>query len=180
MRDLKTEIPSLMLVKPNPERDAPFAYGWFSSDDGKETLLLMGNAEKKIKPSSIESEMQTLNKFLQLEKDRKQITWMMRYGDKTIGAVWIELVDTPEVKAPAVHIMIGDKSYRGNGIGGKVIDQVVKFAKKDLKIDGLYSRHLSRNTAAKILLDSFGFINDGEAYYDKNDLLWQNVYMRII
>jgi len=179
MHDIRTNNPDLVLTAPDPERDAPYAYNWFISKFGKETLLLMGNAENEIKPSTLGSETETLQSFIELEQENKQLTWMIRDKNKTIGAVWVELVDTPEVKSPAVHIMIGDKDYRGKGIGKTVIGNVIDYVDKDLNLHDIYSRHLATNESAKALLSSFGFLNDGDIYTDSNELTWQNVHLHI-
>jgi len=179
MLDIKTDIPNLILVAPNPKRDAPFALKWFTSEYGKETLLLMGNAESEIEPSTLESETATLQKFMDKEQNQEQLTWMIRDQDKTIGAVWIELVDTPEVKSPAIHIMIGDKDYRGKGIGKEVMGKIIQYINNNLNLRDIYSRHLASNKSAKALLKSFGFLDNGNTYIDKNELEWQNVHLHI-
>lgn len=177
MRDIQTEIPNINLAAPNPERDAPFALNWFETKIGKETLLLMGNAEHEIKPSTLESEKKIIEEFVELEKKNKQLTWMIRDKDKTIGAVWIELIDTPDVKSPGIHIMIGDKNYRGQGIGRAVISKLLQYLATDMKASDVYSRHLVGNYSAKKLLESCGFSNEGKAYSDVNNLHWQNVHL---
>jgi RimJ/RimL family protein N-acetyltransferase len=179
MRDIQTEMPDINLSTPNPERDAPFALNWFASKHGKNTLLLMGNAEHEIEPSTLDSERRVIEEFVQLEKENKQLTWMIRDQDKTIGAVWIELIDTSDVKSPGIHIMIGDKGYRGRGIGRAVINELLKYLATDLKANEVYSRHLVGNYSAKRLLESCGFSNEGKAYSDANNLNWQNVHLRI-
>lgn len=179
MRNIQTEIQNINLVTPNPERDAPFAVNWFTSKFGKETLLLMGNAENEIEPSTLESETKIIGEFIELERENKQLTWMIRDLDKTIGAAWIELIDTPDVKSPGIHIMIGDKKYRGMGIGRAVISELLKYLATDLKASDVYSRHLVDNYAAKRLLESCGFSRESKAYTDANNLNWQNVHLRV-
>lgn len=52
---------NLELLKPDIERDAPFALSWFVRPEGKDTLLRMGNAEHEIpEPSLICSAVHTL------------------------------------------------------------------------------------------------------------------------
>jgi RimJ/RimL family protein N-acetyltransferase len=179
MRDIHTDIPNINLAAPDPERDAPFALNWLTSKFGKETLLLMGNAENEIEPSTLESERKIIQEFVELQKENKQLTWMIRDQDKTIGAAWIELVDTADVKSPGIHIMIGDKEYRGMGIGRAVISELLTYLATDLRASDVYSRHLVDNDAAKKLLESCGFSNEGSAYSDANNLNWQNVHLRI-
>jgi RimJ/RimL family protein N-acetyltransferase len=120
-----------------------------------------------------------MEEFIDLEKENKQLTWMIRDQDKTIGATWIELTDTPELKSPAVHIMIGDRDYRGKGIGYAVISEMIQYVHIDLQARDVYSRHLANNQAAKQLLASCGFHDDGDAYIDTNKLAWQNVHLQL-
>src|SRR5262245_20365468 len=145
MYDIQTSIDDLMLTRPNPKRDAPFALSWFEMPYGKETLLLMGNPEHKLSTPTLKKETDRIQEFLKLEKENKQLTWMIRYNDKTVGAVWLELHDTEHVKSPAFHIMIGDKNYRGKGFGRAVIQTMINYVKDILKADTLYSRHLVSN-----------------------------------
>lgn len=172
---LMSKQPDYSLVKPDPDRDASFALSWFSPLYGKETLLLMGNPEHSIKESTLDGEKETLIEFLELEKKRKQITWMIRVDEKTIGAVWIELEPTENVKAPAAHIMIGDIDYRGRGIGKSVMREMIEYSRNILKSQILYSRHLRSNDTIAVLMSSLGFVKDGEPCEDKDGLLWQNV-----
>ncbi len=176
MKDIRTSIDGLVLTRPDPNRDAPFALDWFESPYGKETLLLMGNPEHKISTPSLEEEIARIHDFLKLEKDNTQLTWMVRYNDKTIGAVWLELRDTDNVKSPAVHIMIGDKEFRGKGFGKAIIREMITYAKDVLKSKVLYSRHLTNNLGiAHLFNDTFGFIKDGKPYKDSDGLEFQNV-----
>jgi len=179
MREIIITKPDLTLSAPQPERDAPFALEWFTSALGKETLLLMGNAESEITPSTLESEREIMEEFLTLEQEGKQLTWMIRDHTTTIGAVWVELMDTPEVKAPAVHIMIGNPAYRGKGVGRAVIHEMISYITTELEAKDVYSRHLASNQGAAKLLGQFNFEADGEAYLDVNGLLWQNVHLHI-
>jgi len=163
------------LVKPDPDRDAPFAVAWFTSAYGKETLLRMGNLENSIKESTLDGEKETLVEFLELEKQQKQITWMICTDEKTIGAVWLELKPTKYLKAPAVHIMIGDTNYRGRGIGKSVMKEMIEYSRDTLRTQTIYSRRLQSNNAIAAVFKSLGFVNDGELYEDNDGLLWQNV-----
>lgn len=171
-----TKISSdLELVPPNPDRDAPFALAWFDSPHGKDTLLKMGNSESEIETPTLDGEKSTLEEFIQLERDNKQITRMIQLHGKTIGAVWIELEDTEYVKAPALHIMIGDPNSRGTGIGKKVMETMIHYAQTELQADLIYSRHLVSNHIISKLNSHLGFKNDGDSYAEKSGLVFQNV-----
>ncbi|MEP7204856.1 MAG: GNAT family N-acetyltransferase [Candidatus Saccharibacteria bacterium] len=180
MNDIMTKIAGLSLVAPDTERDAPFALDWFTSDFGTETLLSMGNPEAKIKPSTIESEKAIIDQFVKLEKAKKQLTWMIRYRNKTIGAGWIELVDSEAVRSPSIHIMIGDKNLRGRGIGKSITKALIEYADHSLGAPPIYSRHLVSNKPAEALLKSLGFTNDGDSYIDGDRLEWQNLHLMVV
>lgn len=175
---VSTTIKELTLATPNPDRDASFAYKWFSSDDSKDTLLRMGNAQHEISASTLESERQTIEEFLDLEQHGRQKTWMIRWRDETIGAAWIDLVENHGVKPPSVHLMIGNAEYRGRGIGYAVICCILEYLRKE-GYEKVYSRHLVSNEPVTRLNDKVGFICDGQAYTDSNGLIWQNISLSL-
>lgn len=179
MKTLTTRVTNLTLISPSPDRDAPFALKWFNSKFGKETFLLMGNSIDERRSSTLRSEREVIESFIKLEKENKQLTWMIRYEDVTIGAVWLDLVASANIKAPAVHLMIGDVNYRNRGIGKEVITRIIEFVRSELRSDILYSRHLASNFIAEKLFSSLHFTNDGGVYRDKDRLNWQNVQLAI-
>ena len=134
----------------------------------------MGNAPGEITETSLESETATLEEFLTLETEGKQKTWMLRYGEKTIGAAWIDLVKNHGVEAPSVHLVVGDTSFRGKGIGKAAMSTMIGYLKNNSN-DTVYSRHLVSNEAVVGLTRSLGFISDGKSYVDENGLEWQNI-----
>lgn len=75
--------------------------------------------------------------------------------------------------------MIGDKDYRGKGIGKAAMGEIIQYINNDLNLHDIYSRHLASNKSAKALLGSFGFLDDGNTYTDNNKLEWQNVHLHI-
>ena len=175
MKTISTINPELTLVNPDPDRDTPFAIDWFAGEAGIRTLQLMGNADAEITTTSYEKEHQIIEEFLDLEEAGQQLTWAVRYRDKTIGAVWIELFDTAAIPAPAVSIMIGDVSVRGEGLGAATVSSVLYYLKTETRYTKAYARHLLNNTASKKLLSQLGFVEFGEPYAEKNGLRFQNV-----
>lgn len=175
MVNIPTAFPDLKLMAPNPDRDALFAFTWFDSVSGKDTLLRMGNAESEISEPSLEREKEILRDFIQLEASGKQITRMIVYKDITIGAVWIEQEDTQHVNAPGLHIMIGDPLYRGMGIGTAIMKTMIGYAYDELYATTVYSRHLASNDIISRVFERLGFERDGELYTEKNGLTFQNV-----
>jgi len=174
MSDLPTSIPELVLTNPVPDRDARFALSWFEGTSGRDTLLKMGNAPSEILESTLEGELATLQEFIALEEEGKQKTWMLRYGETTIGAAWIDLIENHGVKAPSLHLMIGDPYFRGKGVGKAVMTTMIGYLKKNGD-DTIYSRHLVSNEVVIGLNRSLGFVSDGQSYVDENELEWQNV-----
>jgi len=178
MSNLTTNIPELLLTAPIPERDAKFAFNWFSRESGRDTLLKMGNAPHEIQVSSLEDEVETLREFLRLEDQGIQRTWMMRYDNKTIGAAWIDLIKNHGVEAPSIHLMIGDPLYRGKGFGKASMLALIKYLKESDN-SHIYSRYLVSNTIIGRLNSALGFMNDGKLYKDDNGLEWQNIILTL-
>lgn len=179
MTSLQSSYLGLSFAEPDPKRDAPFTLGWFESSHGRETLLLMGNAEHEIATPSLETELKTLQEFVDLKASSKQLTWMLQIDNKAIGAAWIELIENHGVYPPSVHLMIGDKEYRGRGIGKATMAALIEYIKKNIKTSVIYSRHLKSNIVVVAMNQSLGFLNDGGSYIDKNGLEWQNVKLAI-
>ena len=167
----------IKLLPINVERDAPFAYSWFTRVEGRDTLLRMGNAEHEIMPSTLAGERATMHKFSELEVQNKQITRAIVIDDATIGVVWIELFENHGVKAPSVHIMIGNPDYRGRGIGYEALKRMIEYARNELRFETIYTRYLAENSAVKKLNNKLGFVADGDEYTDENGLEWQNAKM---
>ena len=176
---MKTDREDIQLLVPVVERDAPFALDWFTRPDGKQTLLSMGNAEHEIVEPTLDGERTTIQEFIDLEKDNKQITRMIVVDGMTIGAVWIELFENHRVKSPSVHIIIGNPEYRGKGIGTAVMKAAIKYAIEILGATTIYSRHLSSNESIAAVNKKLGFKADGREYTDENGLLWQNVKLNV-
>lgn len=178
MSDLSTSVPELVLTNPVPERDAPFALNWFEGESGRDTLTKMGNPSDQITEPSLEGELATLEQFLLLESEGKQKTWMLRVGEITIGAAWIDLVKNHGVDAPSVHIMIGNPSFRGKGIGRAAMSTMITYLRESGE-DTIYSRHLVSNEEVTSLNRSIGFVSNGQSYVDEDGLEWQDIMLSL-
>lgn len=176
---MQTDNPSIQLLPPDIDRDAPFALSWFQRPEGHTTLLSMGNAEHEIEPSTLESETAILREFIDLEQEGKQITRMVVVDQKTIGVVWIELLENHNVQPPSIHIMIGNPDYRGKGIGKSVMQAAINYVRDTLSLNTIYSRHLANNMPVATLNKSLGFEKDGLPYTDSNGLVWQSIKMNL-
>lgn len=167
---LETANPSVRLVEPDVDRDAPTSLKWLEGAIGRNTLLLMGVSEKENTESSLDKEQERIKDFITKED---QLNWMIQLDDAIIGSIWVDLEPTEELPAPALHIMIGDPRARGQGVGLASTSAVIEYL-KDQKVTQLYSRSLAKNSAASKLLDANGFQNLGDTYVDSDGLEWQN------
>lgn len=171
MNNLETQILGLELVQPDVERDAPISVQWLDGDIGRNTLRLMGNTDKRNQPSTLEEEKKRVQDFIE---SKSQLTWMIKFQEKIVGTVWINLESSDYLPGPSIHIMIGDPSSRGHGVGLNTIKTVVEHLKSGGNYEILYSRHLVTNEVADNLLRDVGFENLGEEYKDSDGLGWQN------
>jgi RimJ/RimL family protein N-acetyltransferase len=162
--------PDVRLVEPDIERDAPISVQWLYGDHGRNTLQLMGVPDNDIQPTTLEQELQRVSDFI---TDANQLNWMIEYEDRVVGSVWVDLEPTEHTPSPAIHIMIGDPTARGNGVGSSAMSNVIEY----LEEQGhkyIYSRHITSNAGAKRLFEKLGFREFGPAYEDIDSLEWQN------
>jgi len=165
---LNTNQPKTKLIEPDVERDAPKGVEWLSGESGSQTLAYMGVHD--IRRPSLNVEKQRVHDFI---VKPGQLNWMIEHEGEVVGSIWVDLQPTDGVDAPALHIMIGDPSARGKGIGHASTEAVLSYL-QDRGHELVYSRHLVSNFAAASLLGSFNFIPDGSEYKDKDGLEWQN------
>ena len=140
--EISTNLSGLTLVKPEVERDAAAGVKWLAGPTGRETLRLMGVTEDQNHPTTLDTERNRVRDFI---SSTYQLTWMIRFKGRIVGAVWVNLAATKYLPAPSIHIMIGDRSVRGQGIGEHVIRAVISELKALGNFDRLHSRHLIDN-----------------------------------
>ena len=160
-----------MLVEPDIERDAQLGVEWLSGDLGRQTLRSMGVTDEHNQPTTLEQERERVRDFIE---GTDQLNWMIEYDGRVVGSVWVDLTNAEYVPVPSIHIMIGDPSVRGKGVGFASTRAVVDH----LRAQGnktIYSRHLAHNQPAAKLLGDLGFVPLDEAYSDADGLNWQNV-----
>jgi RimJ/RimL family protein N-acetyltransferase len=174
MVDLHTKMPGLTLVRPDVDRDPAEAVRWLTGDVGRCTLRLMGNTEEHTGPTTLETERERVQRFLD---STQQLTWALSLHGRSVGVIWVDLVPTDHVLAPAVHIMIGDPNARGHGVGRAALAAVIDHISEIDKYATLYSSHLTSNRLVINLLRSAGFRNLDDPYSDSDGLRWQNVVL---
>ena len=168
---LETNNPSVHLVEPELERDAQLGVQWLHGDIGRNTLQLMGVADDDNHETSLERERQRVTEFIEKPD---QLNWMIEYDGRVIGSLWVDLEPKDNVPSPAIHIMIGDPSVRGKGIGFSSANRVVEYLEEQGN-KSIYSRLLTNNSGARSLFGTLGFNDVGQSYTDQDGLQWQNV-----
>ena len=176
MNALETQSKDITLVTPDVERDAPLGVAWLAGDFGRETLKLMGVTDEYNKPSTIEEEKQRVRNFIE---STNQMNWMIQFKEKVVGSVWVDLDDTKYLPAPSLHIMIGDPTSRGHGVGKNACIAVLAYLKNNREYENINSRYLLLNQGSANLLDGLGFEKTGDQYSDSDGLEWQNVSLSL-
>jgi RimJ/RimL family protein N-acetyltransferase len=171
-KTLTTTDRRLLLVPPNVERDAPKGVAWLAGAEGRQTLALMGVADKDNRPSTLEEERTRVAGFI---TDPKHLAWMMNFENVIVGIVEVSFKSTYELPLPAVSIMIGDPQARGHGLGLAAMKAVVHYLATERKFQRVYARYLTTNTISQALLRKLGFNDQGEPYVGTDGLQWQNV-----
>lgn len=160
------------LVPIDIERDAPHGVVWLEGNAGHETLRRMGVADANNHASTLEQERSRLQKII---ADKNELAWMIQQDGQIVGIVEVHFDSFENIPGPNVAIMIGDSAFRGHGIGTEVIRAVQTYLYESQKVNKLFARHLTDNTASAAMLRGLGFIDSGPIYQDSNGLQWQNM-----
>jgi RimJ/RimL family protein N-acetyltransferase len=176
MNTLNTQNIDINLVPPNIERDAPLGVDWLSGNTGRDTLKLMGVTDEYNKPSTLEEEKDRVKGFID---NTNQLNWMIQFKGNIVGSVWVDLKDSEYLPSPSVHIMIGDQSSRGNGVGTSSCKAVIEYLKNEKDYKKIYSRYLLLNSGSERLLTNLGFEKLGNIYADSDGLEWQNALLQL-
>jgi RimJ/RimL family protein N-acetyltransferase len=159
------------LVRPVVSRDSALSVRWLTGRQGRETLRMMGVPDDRIAPASLAEEAARIASFI----DRTdQYNWMIELSGTIVGAIWVDLLPSAMLAAPAVSYLVGDLSARGKGVAGASLAVVTDF----LSGEGFSAEHaralVTNDASARILLRA-GFARAGDPYVDPGDgLFWQN------
>lgn len=173
---LETPNPLVHLIEPDIERDAQLGVQWLEGEIGYNTLSLMGVAEKDNHESTLDKERERIKDFIEKSD---QINWMIQLDEKVVGSIWVDLKPSHELPSPSVHIMIGDTTARGRGVGNASTKAVIDYLQKQGN-EAIFSRTLVKNSVAANLLRENGFEPLGGIYVDKDGLEWQNARLDLV
>ena len=168
---LETINSQMQPIEPNVERDSALSFTWLEGEIGKRTLSLMGVPDKENQGSSLEAERARVQGFIE---GQDQLNWTIKCEEKIVGSIWVDLKKSDHVPAPSIHIMIGDVSARGKGVGDASARAVLGYMIQKGE-HTIYSRRLVKNQDVAKLFDRNGFEKLGESYRDGDGLEWQNV-----
>ncbi|MGB3009009.1 MAG: GNAT family N-acetyltransferase [Candidatus Saccharimonadales bacterium] len=169
--NLETRSADVYLIEPDIEPDAPLSVEWLAGDIGRNTLRLMGVADKDNAPSTLEKEKERIRDFI---KNDNHLNWMIAYSSQVVGSIWVDLKPSERLQSPSVHIMIGRPDIRGKGVGLSSMTAVINYLEK-LGYQHIYSRYMTDNEGSKRLLAKLGFHADGTSYVGEDDVEFQNV-----
>lgn len=145
--------PEYTLEKPDTSRDAPFFAAW----------------------PVVAGESVELAELIDREQQEEVTAWAIRIADKTIGAVWIELLETDYLDAPSVHYLVGDPEYGESGVRDAAIKDMLRYSYAQLPYAVMYARHMATDKATENALRKLGFEPDAKPYVDDAGQRWQNV-----
>lgn len=177
LKRITTKLANLLLVGPNIVTDPSLAVPWLEGDAGRETLRLMANTAENNQPSTLQDEQQRIRDFVTSVTQR---TWMLNYAGNTVGAIWLDLQPTEYLLAPSIHIMIGNPSVRGQGIGEAAVRAIAALVAQEGAHKTLYSRYLLQNAGSAGLLAKVGFTKAGDMYEDADGLGFQNMKFTLL
>ena len=174
-RVLATPDARVRLVAPVVARDSALSVRWLNGTQGRDTLRMMGVPEREIRPPSLDEETDRVAGFI---GRTDQYNWMIEFGGRIVGAIWVDLEPSAMLAAPAVSYMIGDPSARGHGVAGAALAAVLDFMSGQ-GCPALYARALVTNAASARVLLRAGFADVGDPYLEHgNGLIWRTFVMR--
>lgn len=96
-------------------------------------------------------------------KNKNEINFVIEsITDKTpIGIISLIDIDYRNQKCEMGRVLIGNKSYRGKGLGKEIINLLLNYAFSHLNMQKIYCEVFEENTAAKNLYLKSGFVQEG-------------------
>ena len=174
-RVLATPDARVRLVAPVVARDSALSVRWLSGSQGRDTLRMMGVPEGEIRPPGLDEESARVASFIARPD---QYNWMIEFGGRIVGAIWVDLEPSPMLAAPAVSYLVGEPSARGHGVAGAALAAVLDFMSGQV-CPTLHARVLVTNAASARVLLRAGFADVGDPYLEHgNGLIWRTFVRR--
>lgn len=114
--------------------------------------------------------------YKKLLMDKTQVTFGIEVNKVYVGNIGLKNIDRQNKKAE-YYIFIGDKSYRGKGVGENSTQQLLKYVRKNLHLHKIYLCVDKDNIAARRLYKKVGFIEEGVL---KDELILENKFITMV
>lgn len=102
----------------------------------------------------------TIREFLDREKDQNAFDFVVLYNGEKIGRAYLSQWDKNSRRIDITRIYIGDKSYKGKGLGRVLLSSIVEYCFNILEVNRISLDYLDGNPAQK-LYESLGFVKEG-------------------
>lgn len=100
--------------------------------------------------------------FDRYEKDKNKIFFTIYDDDSPIGFMGLSNINNPKGEA-GLFIMIGEKEYRGKGVGRVCLQYLIDYASQKLKLARLTLEVLKDNLQAIRLYQKIGFLTEKQS-----------------
>lgn len=118
------------------------------------------------------------------KEDSTSLIYKVRHQktNQVIGHISLSNIDRDNKSARIARVLVGDRTYRGQGIGESMIAEVLKVAFTELKLHRVSLGVFDFNTAAIACYQKAGFVKDGLLRDSRkfNDEYWSLMEMSIL
>lgn len=130
------------------DRDEQFqTLGWRNSPDVAQFFQI-----KHIEEKTHERWLDSL-----MDDNPRTIAFFIRFNDVNIGVAYFHSIDYVQ-KECDWGIYIRQEDFRSKGIGGKVLEESIRYAKSHLGMDRIFLEVLQNNQRAQSVYEKKGFI----------------------
>jgi RimJ/RimL family protein N-acetyltransferase len=101
-----------------------------------------------------------LNWYKEYEKDKRRKIYTIEFDENSIGQIGLTDIDLLDKNA-CVYVMIGEKNYRGRGIGTEAVKFILDYGFNELGLHKIWLDYHSDNIAGRKCYDKCGFVEEG-------------------
>lgn len=139
------------MIRKFSEEDIPYKVRWINDSKNNQYLhytLPLSNAN-------------TRKWYMQNKDSTNRLDMTILYDCKPIGVIGLLNIDIVKRDAE-LYITIGEQEYKGIGVAGKAMHQLVQIGFQKLRLNTIYLFTESGNLAAIRAYEKFGFRKTGE------------------
>lgn len=151
-----TQFNQRLKLLPLGESDPVLMVSWLNDPE------VMAQLNPDWKPTNLENEKDTQAAFL---LDPSAIHWAIFADSNPIGVAWINEIDWTKASG-SMGLMIGDKSYWGQGVGTWIGQTICKYAFEQEKFLKLHIAFTRTNPGSHKIAKRLGFsLKEGMAHF---------------